>query len=162
MTKAFGKSSISDGDIKIDKEGVWFFRGAEMFRKDFVDLFYQHIKQDTDGRYFIQYGDETSYLDVEDKAFVVKSVHKTCSKNDGKECIELLLSDGTVEILEPDTLYIGCNNVLYCHVKERCFEARFLRPSYYQIAEFIEHDPVNDRFLISLNRETHYIKALDE
>jgi hypothetical protein len=156
---AVGKSSINDYDIKIDKDGIWYFRGAEMFRRDFVNLFFQHIKKDMDGRYFIEYGEETSYLNVEDTAFVVKSIQKTCSQSDGKECINMLLSDETVEELEPDTLYIGCDNVLYCSVKNKYFNARFLRPSYYQIAEFIEHDTEADRYLISLNQKKYYIKS---
>jgi uncharacterized protein len=156
---ALGRSSISDHDIKIDKEGVWYFRGAEMFRRDFVNLFYQHIKKDNEGQYYIEYGEETSYLDVEDTAFVIKSVHKSCSQRDGEECIDMLLSDGTIETLKPDTLYIGHDNVLYCLVKNKCFEARFLRPSYYQIAELIEHDPVQNGFLIFLNHKKYYIKS---
>ena len=159
---AVGKSSICDNDIRIDKEGVWYFRGAEMFRRDFVHLFYQHIKKDVDGRYFIEYGDETSYLDVEDTAFVIKSINKSCSPSDGEECIEMLLSDGTVEKLEPDTIFIGCDNVLYCCIKEKRFDARFLRPSYYQMAELIEYDPEKNSYLISLNNNKYYIKISDK
>lgn len=152
-----GKSSIQDQDIKIDKEGIWYFRGAEMFRRDFVNLFYQHINKDSDGRYFIEYGEEISYLDVEDTAFVIKSVHISCSEKSDDESVEMLLSDGTVETLKPETLYIGRDNVLYCLVKNKCFEARFLRPSYYQIAEMIEHDTERDSYLISLNDKKYYI-----
>jgi len=159
--KAVGKSSISDYDIKIDKEGIWYFRGAEMFRRDFVNLFYQHIKKDFDGRYYIEFGEEISYLDVEDTAFVIKSVQKTCSQKDGIECVDMLLSDETVETLHPDTLYIGRENVLYCLIKNKCFEARFLRPSYYQITELIEHDPKCDGYFISLNDKKYYIQVKD-
>jgi hypothetical protein len=80
---------------------------------------------------------------------------------DGHEYVDMLLSDGTVESLEPDTLYIGRDNVLYCLIKNKCFDARFLRPSYYQIAEMIEHDPRRDEYLISLNNKKYYIKQKD-
>ncbi|HAR97539.1 MAG TPA: DUF1285 domain-containing protein, partial [Syntrophus sp. (in: bacteria)] len=33
-------------DIRIDKDGVWFYRGQEMFRREIVNLFYEHLKQD--------------------------------------------------------------------------------------------------------------------
>ena len=36
-------------EIKIDKEGVWYYNGAEMFRKDILDIFFQHLKRDEDG-----------------------------------------------------------------------------------------------------------------
>ena len=32
--------------IRIDKEGVWYYKGNEMFRKDIVKLFYQNLKRD--------------------------------------------------------------------------------------------------------------------
>lgn len=157
-----GKSSINDYDIKIDKEGVWFFRGAEMFRKDFVYLFYQHVKKDEAGRYFIEFGPETTYLDVEDTAFVVKNIYKVCSPENGEECIEMFLSDGTFERLDPKSIYVGKDNVLYCLVKENKFEARFLRPSYYQITEFIEYDDANDEYFISLNDQKYCIELKDK
>ncbi len=31
-------------DIKIDKEGTWFYKGAEMFRKDILEIFYEHLQ----------------------------------------------------------------------------------------------------------------------
>lgn len=157
-----GRSSICDFDIKINKEGVWFFRGAEMFRKDFVHLFYQHLKKDDEGRYLIEYGDEATYLDVEDTAFVVKSIYKVTSPDHGNEYIEIFLSDGTLEKLDPESLYVGHDNVLYCLVKNNGFEARFLRPSYYQMAEHIEYDACKDKYFISLNNQKYYIKLNDK
>jgi hypothetical protein len=44
------------------------------------------------------------------------------------------LSDATEERLDPATLSIGQENVLYCKVKGE-FPARFLRPAYYQLME---------------------------
>lgn len=158
---AFGKSSINDYDIRIDKEGVWYFRGAEMFRKDFVHLFCQHVKKDADGRYFIEYNEEKAYLDVEDTAFVVRSICKSCSADDGHEYIELLLSDGSVENLVPDTLYVGKNNVMYCSVRNKEFVARFLRRSYYQLAGYIEQDSNDGQYFISLNNHRYKIRTKD-
>ena len=39
--------------------------------------------------------------------------------------------------LDPRTLRVGDNDVLYCAVKGGAEAARFLRPAYYQIAAFI-------------------------
>jgi hypothetical protein len=35
--------SISRSDIRIDAEGRWFYRDAEMIRRDIVRLFYQNL-----------------------------------------------------------------------------------------------------------------------
>jgi hypothetical protein len=121
---------------------------------------YQHLKRDSDGRHIIAFADEIIYLDVEDTAFVVKAINKLASLENEKECIELLLSDGSKEKLEADTLRIGQDNVLYCSVKERRFDARFLRASYYQIANHIEYDSESDKYFIVLNGNSYRIKGV--
>lgn len=47
-------NDIPPCDIRIDKEGVWYYKDAEMFRKDIVNLFYQNLKLDELGRYIIE------------------------------------------------------------------------------------------------------------
>ena len=41
-------------DICIDKDGIWYFRGAEMKRQDIVQYFYQYLRRDGDGNYLIE------------------------------------------------------------------------------------------------------------
>ena len=68
---------MDDCEIKIDKEGVWYYRGAHMFRKDILCIFFENLKIDECGKYLIELGDERCYLDVEDTVFVVETVNKT-------------------------------------------------------------------------------------
>jgi uncharacterized protein len=142
-------------DIRIDREGSWFYRGTEMFRQDIVGLFYQHLEQDYLG-YFIQIGEQRYRVDVEDTAYVVRAVYWTRS-GDKLESVRLLLSDNSVEELDPDTLKIGEENVLYCRVKAGRFDARFLRSSYYRFAEIIRFDPQPNSYFIELNERRHYL-----
>ncbi len=144
-------------EIRIDKDGVWYFRGDEMFRKDIVNLFYQSLRRDPSGRYVIEMANERCYLDVEDTPFVVKTVHVAGSPSRGDETILLTLIDDTVEKLDPKTLRVGCDHVLYCKVRKGEFEARFSRASYYQIADFFNYDPGNDRYFLPLNGIPYYI-----
>jgi len=99
-------------NIRIDKNGVWYYKGAEMFRREIVNFFYQNLRQDESGRYLIELPNDRCYLEVEDAPFVVKSVHRTVSETDYRAAIHLLLSDDTVEPLDPETLRIGNDNVL--------------------------------------------------
>jgi len=46
----------SISDIHIDKDGLWFYRGMEMTRRDIVRLFYRHLKRDESGGYLIEIG----------------------------------------------------------------------------------------------------------
>ena len=144
--------------IRIDKEGVWYYKGAEMFRKEIVNFFYQNLRRDESGNYLIELENDRCYLEVEDTAFVVRSVRQALSEIDGGRVFFLLLSDDTIDLLDPATLRVGKDNVMYCSVKENRFEARFLRPAYYQLAGEIEYDENQDRYFMPFNGERHYLK----
>ncbi len=144
-------------DIKIDKEGVWYYKGAHMFRKEILSIFFENLKLDEGGRYLIELGPERCYIDVEDTAFVVIAVYKTKNSKEGHEQIEILLNDDCCEILEMSSLHSGKDNVLYCGVKNGKFTARFSRKSYYQLAEFIEPSENGSGFFIPLNGEKYFI-----
>ncbi len=153
-----GNLSFSSGDIRIDNEGIWYYRGAEMFRKDIVNLLYNHLKKDDHGRYLVELNNDRCYLDVEDTPYVIKAVYRSFIQEKGEDAVHLLMPDDTLEKLDPDTLSVNDNNILYCYIKRFNCMARFCRASYYQIAQYVEHDPVKDRYYIILNGQSHYIR----
>lgn len=146
---------MKDFEIKIDKDGLWYYNGAHMFRKEILKVFFQSMRMDACGQYWIEMGAERCPLMVEDAPFVVTAVYKTKSP---KETIDIVLSDDSCESLEMTSLHIGQGNVLYCRVKNGMFPARFLRKSYYQLAEFIEPSEENGVFCITLNNHQYFIK----
>ena len=148
---------MENSEIKIDKEGIWYYKGAHMFRKDILCVFFEHLQIDECGKYLIELNEERCYLDVEDTVFVVGAVYKTKLPDGGRDQIDVLLSDDSCEKLEIISLYIGKDNVLYCRVKEGKFAARFSRNSYYQLAEFIEQSENGKYFFINLNGEKCFI-----
>ena len=150
---------MENSDIRIDKEGVWYYKGAHMFRKEILSVFFEHLKIDECGKYLIELGEERCYLDVEDTAFVVAAVYKTKLPDNGRDQIDILLSDDSCEKLEMNSLHVGRDNVLYCRVKEGKFTARFSRKSYYQLAEFIEQSENGNHFFINLNGEKYLINS---
>ena len=150
---------MENSDIRIDKEGVWYYKGAHMFRKEILSVFFEHLKIDECGKYLIELKEECYYLDVEDTAFVVGSVYKTQLPDDGRVQIDILLNDDSCEKLEMNSLHIGKDNVLYCRVKEGKFTARFSRNSYYQLAEFIEQSENGNHYFINLNGEKYMINS---
>lgn len=125
--------------IFIDKEGRWFHKGAEMIHRETIRLFYDHMSMDPMGRYIIDWAGERCYVEVEDMAFVVRGVTPNGIEGEGLHGFQLLLSDDTMEDLQPETLSVGKDHVLYCQVKGR-FPARFSRPAYYQLAVHIEEE----------------------
>ena len=150
---------MENSDIRIDKEGIWYYKGAHMFRKEILCVFFEHLKIDECGKYLVELNKERCYLDVEDTAFVVGSVYKTQLPDDDRVQIDILLNDDSSEKLEMNSLHVGKDNVLYCRVKEGKFTARFSRNSYYQLAEFIEQSENGSHFFIKLNDEKYFIKS---
>jgi len=108
-----------------------------MIRRDFIRMFYENLRLDEHGRYVISWEGERCYVDVEDTAFVVRSVHHEPGTDGQDVRILLELSDDTREELMPGTLSIDRQNVLYCRVKNLTFPARFSRAAYYQLAESV-------------------------
>jgi len=147
-------------NIRIDKEGVWYYQGAEMFRREFVNFFYQNLHVDEKGRYFIELPHDRCFVDVEDTAYIVKTVDYEKAENGNRAGIDLRLSDETTETLDPLTIWISPDNVMYCRVREGSFRARFSRAAYYQLAEHIEHDEGQEMFYLKVNGQRYNIESI--
>jgi len=144
--------------IYVDKEGTWFHKGVPIVHHGFLLLFYQSIYLDEQGRYIIKLHNQTCRLDVEDTPFVVLGVtFVPCGDDRGNDCFMLHLIDETEEALDPATLTVGADHVLYCKIRQGRFTARFSRPGYYQLAQHIQEDTVTGRFFIFLNGNTYFI-----
>lgn len=145
-------------DIRIDKDGAWYYQGADMFRKDIWQELYRHLRRDEAGRYLVELGEERAYVEVEDTPFVVKSASFLVTDGKGEDIIYLDMPDGSREILEPSSLRVGNGNILYGTLAGLGIEARFSRAAYYQIAAHIEYDNGQNSYFISLNNHHYYIR----
>lgn len=146
--------------IVIDREGEWHYSGSPMERSDIVSHLCQHMRRDeASGLYIVQLGKQRCYLEVEDAPLAITGV-LPAEKKEKEEQEQLLLSikyRDESEPLDPTTLWVGGENVLYCKVMESGIPARFLRPAYYQLAEFIHEDKERNRFYLSLGGKRFYI-----
>lgn len=144
--------------ISIDKEGNWFYQGQQIVNRQVYLLFSQNLERDASGRYILRIGEETCPIAVEDTPFVVTDIALLSQGEPAKESFNIRLNDETDEVLDLETLLVGKDNVLYCAAKQGKFSARFLRPSYYRLAEHIVQE-TEDRFYIPLNGKKYYIKS---
>jgi len=145
---------IEEVSIWIDREGTWFYQGHEILRRDIVRLFYRNLHLDAaTSRYFIQIGSQRCYVSVEDAPYSVRAVQPDSSG----DRIYLQLSDDSREKLDPETLHIGSDNVMYCRVKAGRFLARFCSSAYYRLAESIEYDPLRAAYFLPLKQKVYYI-----
>lgn len=140
-------------DIRIDAEGSWFYRGAEMIRQDIVQLFYQNLTADEAGQYFIRLGSQIYPVEVEDTPFVVREI----AESPEGSAFLLTISDGSEEPFDPGTFHIGANDVPYCRIRTGLCKARFSKAAYYGLAGRLEQDPGQNLLYLDLNGQKCYL-----
>lgn len=148
-------------EIRIDQNGVWYYRDMEMTRLEIVQYFYNHLRQDSEGKYRIELDNEQCFIQVDDVPYVIQSVSREFFGEEKGPRMVISLSDGSREELNPETIRIGEKNVLYCRVKQCNHEARFSRQAYYQLSEYIEHDIQHDRFFMTVDGHS-YLLAVNQ
>lgn len=133
-----GFYAIHNSEIRFGRDGRWYADGQPIANPRIADLFSQHVRRRPDGGYMLRIADEQAPIVVDDTPYVVIAAEA----RDGAVYIEL--NDHSVEPLDPRTLRVGADDVLYCRAKGGDEPARFLRPAYYQVAEHIGRDEVGN------------------
>jgi hypothetical protein len=147
-----GFYAIHTSRLTFRSDGRWYADDDPVLHERLARLFSRYLRRKPSGGYEI-WIDERYHADVEveDTPYVVTFV---TSEVQGE--LLLTLNDGTTEPLDPDSLQVGHGNVLYCGVKGGAERARFLRPAYYQLAEFIE-EAAPGHFCLRCGGTTHPI-----
>ncbi|MFI5395516.1 MAG: hypothetical protein ACHQ9S_08285 [Candidatus Binatia bacterium] len=136
---------VQAATLKFGSDGHWYADDEPVTHQRLARLFSRYLRRKASGGYEI-WIDERNHADVEvqDAPYVVTSVSiASGAESDALASSDptgftLNLNDETNERLDPDSLQVGAGNVLYCQVKGGTERARFLRPAYYQLAQFIE------------------------
>ncbi len=127
--------------IRIDYEGRWFYEDKEIINPGVLQSFSEALELCDDGRYRIVLGNEICYVEVEDTPFVVMTV-----RGDNAQGFMLILNSGRAYPLDPATLTIGRDNILYALLPGG-MPVRLSRPAYYQLAMAMEEGPNGEIFL---------------
>ena len=144
--------------IFVSKEGKWYHQGAEIIHRPIFLWLIQSLEKTEDGLFIVNLNNQKCVLEVEDTPLVVRQVNLVREGPEEKDQIRLTLNDESQEILDPETVGINQESVLYCQVKNGRFPARFLRPAYYQLAEYmVEED--SGEFALLLDNKRYPIKA---
>lgn len=134
----------------IDKEGNWSQDGITVSHR----WTYLHnnklLRQDEEGRYYVDEGSGRLYVEVEDTPFVVKMIYK---REDG---FYVSLNDETEEKLDLDKLWMNQDNIAYTRVKNDKYQARLLRPAYYELTKYVYQE--GDDFYIEVNGIKHKVR----
>jgi hypothetical protein len=135
--------------IFIDKDGRWYHEGIEITHERLYLYLNECLTISEEEGYFLKSGDNIYKIEVEDTPFVVKKI-----RCEGENFI-LTLNDNKEENLDINTLEFK-NNIPYCKVKNGKFLARFLRNSYFQLAEHIVES--EDGYYLSINGNRHKLE----
>jgi hypothetical protein len=123
-----GFYAIESGKISFRRDGNWYTDDERIDNPRIALLFSRSVKRNQDGSYYLQVAEERAPITVEDTPYVVKAVYE----HDGDFVV--VTNDDEHEPLDPATLEVGRDNVLYCGVKGGLFRARFLRTAYYHLS----------------------------
>lgn len=134
--------------IRVDKEGRFWHLGAEMTHEGINRLLMDHVELDDRGRYIISFHGQRCFVEVEDTFFVIVRVEGRMFDDGSVGELAIYLNDGAIETLDASTLEQNEDNVLYARIKDGRFPARFLRGSYYQLAEYVVEK--NGRYVLPL------------
>jgi len=153
-----GFYAISNAKLKFGGDGRWYADGEPVVHERLALLFSRSLRRKASGGYEV-WIDERYHADVEveDTPYVVTAV--SLASGCGPVSFTVQLHDGSSEPLDPDSLHVGAGNVLYCRVKGGSERARFLRPAYYQLAQFIE-EAGGEQFRLRCGSATHTISQL--
>lgn len=131
-----GFTAISSGTIRFGKDGRWYSDDEPIPNRAIDRLFSRTLRVLPDGRGRLELGEDRADVVIEDTPWVVTAV-----EGDPANGFTILLNDDTRESLDPATLRVGAEHVLYCRVKGGAHEARFLRPAYYELTRHAERGP---------------------
>lgn len=84
------KHDCGDLDMRIARDGTWYYKGSPIGRKELVCLFASVLKREPDGSYLLETPVERGRIEVEDAPFIaVEMVWRDCYDLDGsvRQCL---------------------------------------------------------------------------
>lgn len=137
-----------DLDMRIARDGTWFYMGTPIGRMPLVKLFSSVLRYDEDGSYLLVTPVEKVGLQVDDVPFVGVELDKI-AQDDGSDALVLRTNVDDVVVISQDHPLRFYNDpetgglTPYCLIRGR-LEARLGRPLLYQLADFGEEQSIQD------------------
>ena len=127
-----GFTAIWAGQIRFGRDGQWYCDGEPIAKRAICRLYSRAMTVAPDGRGRLELGEDKAWVEIEDTPWVVIAVDGTPSAG-----FVLRLNDDSEEPLDPGTLTVGTDHVLYARAKLG-HRVRFLRNAYYSLARWAE------------------------
>ena len=127
-----GFTAIWAGQIRFGRDGRWYCDGEPIDNRAICRLYSRAMTVTPDGRGRLELGEDKAWVEIEDTPWVVTAVD-----GDPGRGFSLHLNDETTEPLDPTTLTVGPEHVLYTRAKAG-HRVRFLRNAYYALTRWAE------------------------
>jgi len=130
-----------DIDMRIGRDGTWFYHGSPIGRKPLVKLFASVLRREDDGRYWLVTPAERGRIKVDDVPFTAVEVN--ASNRGAAQLLTFRTNlDDTVVADSEHPIRVIHDSVTgeprpYILVRDR-LEARILRPVFYELVELAE------------------------
>lgn len=122
--------------FRIDRDGVWHHEGVEVTHPGVAANLYANLRRDAQG-YYLALGAERIPVAVDDTPFVVTRL-EVIEAGGGVVELRARLSDGTVEPLDPTSLWLDSRHTPYCTVKGGAYPARLSLAAWLQLAQRLD------------------------
>lgn len=126
-----------DLDMRIARDGTWFYRGSPIGRPPLVKLFASVLRREADGRYWLVTPAERGRIEVEDVPFLAVAITTEGEGRDQQLIFRTNLDEfvtaGPENPLRVETTASG-EPAPYVLVRDR-LEARLARPVFYELVE---------------------------
>jgi uncharacterized protein len=137
-------AELGDLDMRIARDGVWFYRGSPIHRMPLVKLFASVLRRERDGSYWLVTPAERGRVTVEDAPFIAVAVERDGEGRDQRLIfrtnLDEIVTAGPDHPLRIETAEDG-TPAPYILVRPG-LEARLARPVFYELAELGQHEPI--------------------
>ena len=134
-------------DIRIGRDGTWFYHGSPIGRKPLVKLFASVLRRDDAGDYWLVTPAERGKIKVDEVPFTAVEVNAAGASESQSLTFRTNLDDEvTADAQHPiriDYAADGREPRPYILVRDR-LEARILRPAFYELVELAQMRRIGD------------------
>ena len=138
-------AELTDLDMRIARDGTWFYRGTPINRMPLVKLFASVLRRESDGSYWLVTPAERGRVIVEDAPFVAVAVDREGEGRDQRLIfrtnLDEIVAAGPERPLRIETADDGSPEP-YVLVRPG-LEARLLRPVFYELAELGQEEEID-------------------
>lgn len=137
----------------IDAEGIVWHEGSELDDPELLHFFMEKLHREKDGSLQLICQGELCIFECEDVPYIVQSFEEKDTE------IILRFPGAYEEILDPSSLRVGKENILYCKVKKGEFDARFSRKAYLELAKKVELN-LQKQYCLKLKNKLYPIQGI--